>query len=142
MKKSMLLIMAFTLIFAVFAGSASAKPRGGSFKSPKQSYTQTPKKTDNVQQSTSGTKNTASTAATTKRGFSSGGSFMKGLMIGGLAGMLFGSMFMNMGFMGDFLGLLVNLFAIYLLFVAIRGIVRYFRNRRKPHHPNDQYRGY
>ncbi|MFB9330490.1 hypothetical protein ACFFSY_31495 [Paenibacillus aurantiacus] len=141
MKKSMLLIMAFTLIFAVFAGTASAKPRGGSFKSPKQSYSSTPKKTDNVQQSNSGTKNTTGAATTTKRGFSSGGSFMKGLMIGGLAGMLFGSMFMNMGFMGDFLGLLVNLFAIFLLFVAIRGIVRYFRNRRKPHYPND-HQGY
>ncbi|MBB3110398.1 putative lipid-binding transport protein (Tim44 family) [Paenibacillus phyllosphaerae] len=141
MKKGLLLMMAFTLIFAIFATTADAKPRGA-IKSPKQSYTQTPKKsTDNVQQSNTGTKaGTTSTAATTKRGFFSGGGLMKGLMIGGIAGLLFGSMFAGMGFLGNIIGLMLNVFAIVILIMAIRGIYMYFKNRRKPQFPNDRGR--
>jgi predicted lipid-binding transport protein (Tim44 family) len=64
---------------------------------------------------------------------------MKGLMIGGLAGMLFGGM-LGSGFMSNMLGLLINVLAIYVLIVAIRGIFLYFRNRRKPAHPDDRSR--
>ncbi|SEM80438.1 hypothetical protein [Paenibacillus sp. OV219] len=137
MKKGILLLMAFALFFAFSVGSADAKPRGGGFKSPKKSYTQTPSKpADNVNKSTTGTtKSGAATSTTTKRGFFSGGSFMKGLMIGGLAGMLFGGMFGGMGFLGDFFGLIINVLAIYILIVAIRGIFHYFKTRRKPSNP-------
>ncbi|QYR23777.1 hypothetical protein KZ483_13325 [Paenibacillus sp. sptzw28] len=143
MKKGLLLFVAFALFFAVSAGSADAKPRGGGFKSPKQSFTQTPSKSsDSVSKSSSGTTagTTKSGAATTsKPGFFSGGSFMKGLMIGGLAGMLFGGM-LGSGFMSNMLGLLINVLAIYVLIVAIRGIFLYFRNRRKPAHTDDRSR--
>ncbi|REE57384.1 hypothetical protein A8990_15730 [Paenibacillus taihuensis] len=137
MKKGILLLMAFALFFAFSVGSADAKPRGGSFKSPKKSYTQTPSKpADNVNKSTTGTTKSGTTATTTqKRGFFSGGSFMKGLMIGGLAGLLFGGMFGNLGFLGDLFGLLINVLAIYLVIVAIRGIFHYFRSRRRPSNP-------
>ncbi|GGD64140.1 hypothetical protein [Paenibacillus nasutitermitis] len=142
MKKSILALMAFTLFFVVSVGSVDARRGGGGFKSPKQSYTQTPsKKADSgVNKSTSGTNGAAKsgTAATANRGFFSGGSLMKGLMIGGLAGMLFGGMFGGMGFLGDFLGLAVNVLALYILFVAIRGIIQYFRNRRKPTNPDNR----
>ncbi|MFD0711633.1 hypothetical protein [Paenibacillus sp. GCM10027626] len=137
MKKGLLLFMAFTLFFAFSVGAADARPRGG-LKSPKQSFTKTPSKpADNAKQSNPGT-GTKSPAANQQRGFNSGGGFLKGMMIGGLAGMLFGSMFAGMGFMGDMLGLIVNLFAIFLLIVAIRGIFMYFKNRRKPYEPNDR----
>ncbi|UVI27716.1 hypothetical protein [Paenibacillus spongiae] len=141
MKKGLMFVMAFVLFFAVTAGTVDAKPRGG-IKSPKKSFTQTPNKSqDNVNASNPGTKSPGATAGTTqKRGFNSGGGFLKGMMIGGLAGMLFGSMFAGMGFMGNILGLLVNLFAIFMLIVAIRGIFMYFKNRRKPHTPNDRGR--
>ncbi|MBW7473968.1 hypothetical protein K0T92_04375 [Paenibacillus oenotherae] len=136
MKKTLLLLMAFTLFVAFSAGAADARPRGG-IKSPKKSFTQTPKK--QVNESNSGTKAPGTPAAGTKanRGFFSGGSLMKGLMIGGIAGLLFGGMFANLGFLGDFLGLLINVLAIYVLFIAIRGIFRYFRNNRKPSNPDD-----
>lgn len=140
MKKGLLLLMAFALFFAFSVGSADAKPRGGGFKSPKKSYTQTPSKpADNVNKSTTGgtagTKTGTTTTTTGKRGFFSGGSFMRGLMIGGLAGMLFGGMFGNLGFLGDFFGLIINVLAIYLIIVAIRGIFHYFRSRRRPTNP-------
>ena len=57
------------------------------------------------------------------------------MMVGGLAGMLFGSMFANMGFMGNFMGLLINLIAIYVLFIAARGIYRMIRQRKKSADP-------
>ncbi|HLR80092.1 MAG TPA: hypothetical protein VK119_05870 [Bacillota bacterium] len=67
--------------------------------------------------------------ATTKQQNSKGG-FMKGLMFGGLAGLLFGGMLANMGMLGSLLGLLINIGALYLLFVIIRNIFRLFTERR------------
>ncbi len=135
MKKLMLLMMAFTLLLAFGVPDSADAKRGGG-KSGRSGFTQTPSKpAQNVQRSDSSTaaKSPASTTAgpTANRGFFSGGGLMKGLMIGGLAGMLFGSMFGGMGFMGDILGLMINLLAIFLLFVAIRAIFTYFRNNRK-----------
>jgi len=140
MKKGLLLLMAFALFFAFNAGAVDAKPRGG-LKSPKKSFTQTPSKpADNVKQSTSGTTGAGakSPGATQQRGFNSGGGFLKGMMIGGLAGMMFGSLFGGMGFMGDILGLLINLAAIAVIIFAIRGIFMYFKNRRKTQDANNR----
>ncbi|MFC5648396.1 hypothetical protein ACFPYJ_04520 [Paenibacillus solisilvae] len=140
MRRTLLLLMAFTLFFAFSAGSVDARPKFGGIKSPKKSYTQTPAKpAENVNKSTPGTSGTAKTGTTANRGFFSGGSLMKGLMIGGIAGLLFGSMF-GTGFFSNFLGLVVNLLAIYLVIVAIRGIFLYFRNRRRRAHPGDRGR--
>lgn len=136
MRKFVAVLMAFTLIFAITAPSVVDAKRGGGFSSGKRSFTSTPKKsqTDNsVNSSNSGTRNqntgTAGTAGTTgSRGF--GGGFLGGLMMGGLAGMLFGSM-LGEGFLGNMLGLLVNVAAIFILFLVIRSIFTYFTQRRK-----------
>jgi len=147
MKKSILVMLAFTLFLAFGAADIADAKRGGGFKSPKQSVTKTPKQSDSATKSDSGAtastrNNTTSTtgAGATKPGFFSGGSLMKGLMIGGLAGMLFGGLFGGMGFFGEMLGLLVNVFAIFLLIVAVRGIIHYFRNNRR--RVDDQRRPY
>lgn len=139
MKKTLILLMAFTLIIALGAGTADARPRGG-FKSPKKSYTETPKKNDGVNQTNPGAKTPPAAGSKASRGFFSGGSLFRGLMIGGLAGLLFGGLFANLGFLGDFLGLLINVLAIYVLFVAVRSIFRYFRNNRRPSNPDDRRR--
>lgn len=147
MKKMTALMMVFTLLFTVFAAftAETADARRGGFKSPKKSYTQTPNRAqDNVNRSDSATSKpaagTTAGTANTNRGFFSGGSLMKGMMIGGLAGLMFGSMFAGMGFMGDFLGLLINVLAIYLLFVAARAVFRYFRDKKQ--NPADPRRPY
>ncbi|PZD93625.1 hypothetical protein DNH61_23710 [Paenibacillus sambharensis] len=135
MKKIILLMMALT-VFVAFSAVDTADAKRGGFKSPKKSYTQTPSKpADNVRPADPGAKTpgagaTAGAGAAGQRGFFSGGGLFKGMMIGGLAGLMFGSMFAGMGFMGDFLGLLVNVLALYVLFVAIRAVIRHFRNRR------------
>ena len=144
MKKTLLLIMAFTVLLS-FSFVTDSDARRGGYKAPKRSYTETPSKpadnTSKVQpgnKASTGTGTGAGAATTANRGFFSGGSLAKGLMIGGLAGLLFGGMFANMGAFGDFLGLLVNVLAIYILFVAIRGIFRYLKQQKRPG-PNDPY---
>lgn len=133
MKKMFLMLTALMVLFA-FSVPDSADARRGGMKSSRQGVTQPSKPADNVNRtdSTAANRSTSNTAGTTaNRGFFSGGGLMKGLMIGGLAGLLFGSMFGGMGFLGDIMGLMINLLAIFLLFVAIRAIFTHFRNKRK-----------
>lgn len=141
MKKMLMLVMAFTLFISfTTADFAGAKPR---FKSPKKSFTTTPKK-DNAVKSDAGT-NKATTGTTTpaKRGFFGGGGLMSGLMIGGLAGMMFGGLFGGMGALGNLFGLIINVLAIVILFIAIRGIFRYFtRKNRFNNDPRDNNNRY
>ena len=56
---------------------------------------------------------------------------MKGLFVGGLAGLLFGSMFANMGMLGSILGFAINAAAIILIVVVIRKIFRMFKEKKK-----------
>jgi len=141
--KALLMLTVFTVFFVTVADPADA--RRGRFTAPKKTYTQQPKKAqDNVSstdRTAAGTKAGANTtgAAGTQRGFFSGGSLMKGLMIGGLAGLLFGSLFAGMGFMGELLGLMVNVLAIYFLFVLVRAAYRYFRDRKPPRESRRPY---
>ncbi|KRE25030.1 hypothetical protein [Paenibacillus sp. Soil522] len=138
MKKGFMVVLALALFFTLgFGQYADAKPRGG-LKSPKQSYTQTPKKSDNVSQTNPGTK-TGATTGTTKPGFFGGGSLMKGLMIGGLAGLMFGSLFSGLGAFGNILGLMINLLAIFAVIMLIRVAFVYLRSKRNP---PDQRRPY
>ncbi|SDE78954.1 hypothetical protein SAMN04488542_102133 [Fontibacillus panacisegetis] len=145
LKKMTMIVMAFTLIFAFTSPDLADAKRSGGFKSGTRSYTTTPKKStttdSNVQKSTTTSNNKSSATSTgsnTKRGFFSGGGFMKGLMIGGLAGMLFGGLFSGMGAFGNLLGLAVNLLAIYIVIVAVMALYRRFKN--KPGQPrNDNY---
>ncbi|KEQ24311.1 hypothetical protein [Paenibacillus tyrfis] len=135
LKKLSLILMACMLVFSFTApGMVDAK----GYKSSKKSYT--PSSSNTTQTPNNGinktepaaSKSPTGTAATPakKPGFFSGG-LMKGLMIGGLAGLLFGSLFGGMGFLGDLLGLMVNVLAIVVLFVVIRKIFVYFRDRKK-----------
>ncbi|WP_042161939.1 hypothetical protein [Paenibacillus gorillae] len=139
MKKGLVLMLAMMLFLTLGFGQvadAAKRGGGGGMKSPKQSFTQTPKKTDQgsgVSQSNPGTKTggAAGTAgAATKSGF--GGSFMKGMLVGGLAGMLFGGMFGGMGAFGQALGFLVNLLAIAAIVMVIVAAFKYIRNKKTP----------
>jgi predicted lipid-binding transport protein (Tim44 family) len=131
MKKLLLVMMSALLIFAVITpSSVDAKGISRSYKSPAGSFKQ-PTKPATTKDSVSKTQTTSPTSPTTNRGFFSGGGLMKGLLIGGIAGMLFGGMFGNMGALGNIFGLLINVLAIYFLFMIIRSIVVYFIQRRK-----------
>ena len=148
-KKALLLFSLFALVATVTApllGDADARAR--SFRSPSKSYSKTPAKSQSsVNNGSTASKSTTagSAANTANRGFFSGGSFLKGMMIGGLAGMLFGGLFGGMGFMGNILGFLINLIAIVALFAIIRAAFDAFKRKResqRPQYPNDQQRRY
>jgi predicted lipid-binding transport protein (Tim44 family) len=144
--KALLLLTVFTVFFVTVAEPADA--RRGRFTAPRQTFKEQPKKiqdnnvskTDRTAASPTSKAGAGTTGtAGTQRGFFGGGSFMKGLMIGGLAGLLFGSLFAGMGFFGELLGLMINVLAIYFLFVLIRAVYRYFRDRRPPRESRRPY---
>lgn len=150
MKKFLSVFIAIALVFSVTAAPTviDAAKRGG-FSSGVKKYNTTPNKSSNSTNSTnqsnsnmnSSTKTPNNTATTQNRGFFSGGSLMKGLMIGGLAGMLFGGMFANMGFLGNVLGLLINVAAIFVIIMLVSAIVRKIRNRQKPANTTGRWNG-
>ena len=132
MKKGLLVMMALTLFLGLglaFAQDADAR-RGGGIKSPKQSYSQTPKKSDNVKESSTAPKQNGTAGANKSGGLFGGSGLMKGLMLGGLAGMLFGGLFGGMGAFGEILGLLVNVLAIVAVVMLIRVAFVYLKSKR------------
>lgn len=140
MKKFLLVFMSCFLFLAVVSPDLADARRGGGYKSNMGSFKKqdtTTNRTQNNQSNvnrndTSNSSNTSArntATANQNRGFFSGGSLMKGLMIGGLAGMLFGGLFAGMGFMGEILGLLVNLAAMFVIIFLIFAVVRWIFNR-------------
>jgi predicted lipid-binding transport protein (Tim44 family) len=140
-KKMFALFVTFSLLFGTVApliDSADAKPR---YRSPSKSYKpdaakDSPQRTDNVNNGAATTKPGA-TAPGTRSPF--GGGLMKGLFLGGLAGLMFGGLLAGLGGLGPILGLLINVIALFALFVLVRKAVRYFMNRNR-NHPRDDYR--
>lgn len=135
-KLSMILVasmVAFSFITVTMPDQADAKRSYSSTKksfSPSSGSTNQPRN-NNINRNQSTTSNTpASTAAAQKPGFFSGG-LMKGLMIGGLAGMLFGGLFGGMGFLGEMLGMMVNLLAVAALVLIVFRLIAFFRDRKK-----------
>ena len=130
MKKFSAILIAITLAFSsvgtvipFFDHVQTAEAK--SYKSGKKSYNTNPGSTNNnVQNNDSGSNSTVNKSTTTntnkstttqsKGGFSSGG-LMRGLFIGGLAGLLFGSLFSDMGLIGNILGFAINAAAIILI---------------------------
>jgi hypothetical protein len=143
MKKWFAALLAVAVFFAFTPLDADAKR---SFKSSRGTFQQTPSSSgktqvqDNVSKSESATAKSAtgttSSGSTANRGslsgggLAGGGGFMKGLMLGGLAGFLFGGLLGSLGAFGELLGLMVNVLAIYLLFVLGRTLYRNYKERQ------------
>lgn len=136
LKKIMASMLVFGLCFApvahVFdnnAQVASAK----SYKSGKKSYnapasSNSPSlfKKDKDQQ-TNKQKTTANSAKKSTKG-----GLLKGLFIGGAAGLLFGSLLGNLGVLGSILGFAINMIVIVAIVMVIWKIVKVLvRNKRK-----------
>ncbi|MFT4414692.1 hypothetical protein ACLM5H_12605 [Fredinandcohnia humi] len=135
MKKLLSAFLAFTLILSpvgnvVFQDQTTVEAKG--YKSGKKSFNSNTGTTNKFQQDkkTNTTTTNKSTATTTPKGGLMSGGLMKGLMLGGLAGFLFGGLLANMGILGSFLGLMVNILAIFILFSVIRKIFTLIKNKR------------
>lgn len=66
---------------------------------------------------------------TNRRNNTARGGIMRGLLYGGIAGLLLGGLLGNLGFFGGILGLLINILAIVFIIFLIRKLFRYFRHR-------------
>ncbi|MBS4178818.1 hypothetical protein [Lederbergia citrea] len=114
--------------------STTVEARG--YKSGKKGFNMNNSKINNnsnfqkKKQDSNTTNNKSTTATNNKGGFMSGG-LMKGLMFGGIAGLLFGSIFANMGELGSILGFMINIAAIMILISVIRKIFAFFNDKKK-----------
>lgn len=79
--------------------------------------------------------NKSSNTTSKKGGFFSGG-LMRGLFVGGIAGLLFGSLFANMGMLGSVLGFLINMMAIIFIISMIRRIFSLLKAKKEKENAN------
>lgn len=75
--------------------------------------------------------NNPSTAKPNKGGMFRSGGLMKGIMLGGLAGLLFGGLLGHMGIFGAMLGFAVNILALFVLIAIIGKIISLFKRKKK-----------
>ena len=140
MKKILAALLTITLVFSpignfVFQDEVTTEAK--SYKSGKKSFNSGNNFNSNNNNSLfqnnkkdSTNKSTTKQNTNNKGGFMSGG-LMKGLMLGGLAGLLFGGLLGNLGILGSLLGLVVNGLAIvFLIFVAAK-IFSFFKRKNE-----------
>ncbi|MHC0036391.1 hypothetical protein [Pseudoneobacillus sp. C159] len=135
MKKLFAALLTASLIFSplgsvVFQDHTNTVEAKG-YKSGKRSFNNNNSTNNNSifqqKKSTSTTKSPSLFSSNKKKS----GGFMKGLMVGGLAGLLFGSLFANMGFLGSILGFLINMIAIVFLISIIRKVYVMYKNKKR-----------
>lgn len=142
MKKLSAILMAFALAFSsvgtVMLVDDVQTVEAKSYKSGKKSYNNNSGTKNNIQDNNTGTNSTVnkststtnkSTSTATKGGFTSGG-LMKGLFVGGLAGLLFGSLFSDMGLIGNILGFAINAAAIILIVFICMKIYQMMKRKK------------
>ncbi|MTT33084.1 hypothetical protein GMB86_13815 [Terrilactibacillus sp. BCM23-1] len=138
MKKIAAAFLALTLVFTPIASSfvffepntASAKGYRSGVKSFKGNNNSGSFFNSNKSQ-----RNNSTATRSNGSAFNRGG-FMRGMFLGGLSGLLFGSMLANMGAFGQMAGLLINILAI----VAIIALIRYIFFNRKRNRKNEDDR--
>ncbi|SOC06327.1 hypothetical protein SAMN05880501_104247 [Ureibacillus xyleni] len=153
MKIVSAILLAFTLAFTsvgtVILQDDVQTVEAKKYKSGKKSYNSNPgtnnnniKDNDagtNVNKATTTNKNTTGTATTAKKGGFFSGGLMRGLFIGGLAGLLFGSLFADMGLLGNILGFAINAAAIiFIVFLCMK--IYQMMKRKKDKEVTDHWR--
>ncbi|MCF3942848.1 hypothetical protein [Oceanobacillus alkalisoli] len=107
------------------SGKKSFNPSNGSINSNNNnSFFQNNKKDSTVNKS-------ATKQNTNNKGGMMSGGLMKGLMLGGLAGLLFGGLLGNMGILGSLLGLIINGLAIVFLISIAMKIYQFFKKKKE-----------
>ncbi|MEL3961347.1 hypothetical protein [Lysinibacillus endophyticus] len=142
--------LAFTSVGTVILQDDVQTVEAKKYKSGKKSYNQNPGSTNNnninkndadtnVNKATTTNKNTTGTTTTAKKGGFFSGGLMRGLFIGGLAGLLFGSLFSDMGLIGNILGFAINAAAIvFIVFICMK--IYQMMKRKKDKEVTDNWR--
>jgi predicted lipid-binding transport protein (Tim44 family) len=128
----LVLTILFTPIGGFMLGDQLTTVSAKGYKSGKKSFNSNTnnnspslfKKDDTQQKSSTTTKN--STTAKPKMG-----GIMKGLFLGGLAGLLLGGLLSNLGILGSIIGLFINVLAIIAVIFIIRKLFTLFKKKRK-----------
>ena len=128
----LVLTILFTPIGGFILGDQLTTVSAKGYKSGKKSFNSNTnnnspslfKKDDTQQKSSTTTKN--STSAKPKMG-----GIMKGLFLGGLAGLLLGGLLSNLGILGSIIGLFINVLAIIAVIFIIRKLFTLFKKKRK-----------
>jgi predicted lipid-binding transport protein (Tim44 family) len=128
----LVLTILFTPIGGFMLGDQLTTVSAKGYKSGKKSFNSNTnnnspslfKKDDTQQKSSTTTKN--STTAKPKMG-----GIMKGLFLGGLAGLLLGGLLSNLGVLGSIIGLFINVLAIIAVIFIIRKLFTLFKKKRK-----------
>lgn len=140
MKKFITVLTAFMFVFAAGSFVAVDHVDAKSYKSGQKSYT--PSSGQTQKSNFGGTKSDSNvnakktspdskTKATNTAPKSSKKSLMKGLLVGGIGGLLIGSLFSNMGVLGSILAFAINMLVIAgIIMIAVR-IFKHFKNKRK-----------
>lgn len=136
MKKILASLLAVTLLFSpvgnfIFDDEPTAEAKR--FKSGKKGFNMDRQKAptnSNIKKEKDKQKDT-NPGATNKGAKSSSGGMMKGLFLGGLAGMLFGGLLANMGALGPIVGMMINVLAILLLALLIKKVISMLFSKKK-----------
>jgi predicted lipid-binding transport protein (Tim44 family) len=130
MLKKLVTFLTALFVFAALSFTAMDQAEAKGYKSGKKSFTPSQNQPSNSSPNSNIQKTTPDTkpAATTKPAAQNKGSFAKGLLLGGLGGLLLGSLFAGLGPIGSILAFLVNM----LLFAGIIMIgVKLFKHFKK-----------
>ncbi|MBC1475503.1 DUF2653 family protein [Listeria grandensis] len=140
MKKLIIFAMSLMLVFspmgtvtyntimpAKYEQVSEAHAKG--YRSPSRSYRPNNNQVNRSNNTNKATNNQATKSKNSNRGF------WGGLLFGGIAGLLFGSMLGNMGAFGDIFALIINVIAIILI---IRLLIYFFQKWRNRNNPKPQ----
>ena len=111
-----------------------------SYRSGKKSFNSNTGTNSNNSATFNQKKSTTSNAQASKPNSFNKGSFAKSMLLGGVAGLLFGSLLANMGMMGSVLGLLINVLVIVLIIGLIKKIF-FTRNNNNHNRPRKEVNG-
>ncbi|WP_121613139.1 hypothetical protein [Mesobacillus foraminis] len=142
-KKILSAVVAVTIVFSPIGNSVfqelqqQTEVSAKRYKSGTKRYNNNSRVTnpDNNQNNTVN-RNTNTTNRTATR---NNGGMMRGLMYGGLAGLLFGGLLAGMGGLAPILGMAINIIGILLAFMLISRIISAFKRNRQQE-DRDQWR--
>lgn len=147
LKKILTAFLLLTFVFAPIAENVFQGPNhevsAKSYRSGKKSFNTNSNTNNNSmfqKKSNVNKKSTATNSGAKKTNSFNKGGFMKSMLLGGMAGLLFGSLLANMGALGSVFGLVINILFIVLLVGIIKKLFTRNNNNRPRKEVNETWR--
>lgn len=135
-KKFMAALVALTIIFSplgnvVVQDLQQTEVSAKKYRSGSKGFKPAPSQNQNVNRQNN-TVNNRNNATTTRN---NNGGLMRGIMYGGIAGLLFGGLLAGMGGLGPILGMAINIIGILLVFMLISRLITAVKKKREENDP-------